>query len=94
MLTPISRAISAAVRPASSCFTTFRICSSLNFLFDTAFSPFFVRISIPLRANQAVHVKPGILFAFTPERFSRSPRNRVHLRPESAITFDSVNCRR
>ncbi|HTT22291.1 MAG TPA: hypothetical protein VMG82_25410 [Candidatus Sulfotelmatobacter sp.] len=32
----------------------------------------------------AVHVQPGILFTFAPERFSRSPRNPVHLAPESA----------
>jgi hypothetical protein len=56
VLTPISWAIPAAVRPASSCFTTLRISSSLNFLFATAFSPFFVRISIPLQANHGVHV--------------------------------------
>jgi hypothetical protein len=43
-----------------------------------------LRKSVRLPAGIAVHLQPGILFAFTPERFSRSPRNRVHLRPESA----------
>ena len=29
-------------------------------------------------------ISPGIVFIFIPERFSRSPRNPVHLAPESA----------
>jgi len=37
-----------------------------------------------------VHVQPGILFVFTPECFSRSPRNRVRLRPESPPEFISL----
>jgi hypothetical protein len=39
----------------------------------------------------AVHVQPGILFTFAPERFSRSPRNRVHLPPESAADLGFYN---
>jgi hypothetical protein len=34
------------------------------------------------------HFQPGILFTIAPERFSRSPRNRVHLAPESAVCAD------
>ena len=29
-------------------------------------------------------LQPGTLFTFAPERFSRLPRNRVHVPPESA----------
>src|SRR5712691_4947247 len=32
----------------------------------------------------AVRLQPGILFVFTPESFSRSPRNPFRLAPESA----------
>jgi len=34
----------------------------------------------------AVRLQPGIVFVFTPERFSRSPRNPVRLAPESAAS--------
>jgi hypothetical protein len=37
-----------------------------------------------LPAGITVRLQPGILFAFAPERFSRSPRNRVRFPPESA----------
>jgi len=40
VLTPISRAISAAVRPARSCFTTPMICLSVSFLSCAISSPF------------------------------------------------------
>jgi hypothetical protein len=40
--------------------------------------------TVRLPAGIAVHLQPGILFAFTPESFSRSSRNPVHLGPESA----------
>src|SRR5437868_15242150 len=40
--------------------------------------------TVRLPAGITVRLQPGILFVFTPERFSRSPRNRVHLPPESA----------
>ena len=33
-------------------------------------------------------ISPGIVFIFIPERFSRSPRNPVHLAPESAHTYN------
>jgi hypothetical protein len=42
---------------------------------------------VRLPARNPFHVQPGILFTFTPERFSRSLRNRVHLAPESAISY-------
>jgi predicted DNA-binding transcriptional regulator AlpA len=41
--------------------------------------------TVRLPAGIAVRVQPGILFAFTPESFSRSPRNPVRLAPESAF---------
>ena len=34
-------------------------------------------------ARNLVRLQPGILFVFTPESFSRSPRNPVRLAPES-----------
>jgi hypothetical protein len=43
-----------------------------------------LRKTVRLAAGITVHLQPGILFAFTPEHFSRSPRNPVHLRPKSA----------
>jgi hypothetical protein len=42
------------------------------------------RKTIRLPAGITVRLQPGIVFVFTPERFSRSPRNPVHLAPESA----------
>jgi hypothetical protein len=41
--------------------------------------------TVRLPVGIAVHDQPGILFTFTPERFSRSSRNRVHHPPESAV---------
>src|SRR3954451_24230378 len=38
------------------------------------------------------HLQPGILFIFGPERFSRSPRNPLHLAPESAPEY-AESCR-
>ena len=43
-----------------------------------------MRKTVRLPARNRVHLQPGILFTFAPERFSRSPRNRFHLVPESA----------
>jgi hypothetical protein len=40
--------------------------------------------TVRLPVGIAVHVQPGILFTISPERFSRSSRNRVHHPPESA----------
>src|SRR5271170_625124 len=40
--------------------------------------------TVRLPAGITVRLQPGILFVFTPECFSRSPRNPVRLRPESA----------
>ena len=40
--------------------------------------------TLRLPAGITVRLQPGILFVFTPERFSRSPRNRVRLPAESA----------
>jgi len=42
------------------------------------------RKTVRLPIGIAVHVHPGILFTFAPERSSRSSRNRIHLPPESA----------
>ncbi|MGI8740966.1 MAG: hypothetical protein ACR2NN_00060, partial [Bryobacteraceae bacterium] len=39
--------------------------------------------TVRLPAGITVRVQPGILFVFTPERSSRSPRNPVRLAPES-----------
>jgi hypothetical protein len=41
--------------------------------------------TIRLPAGITVRLQPGILFVFTPERFSRSLRNPVRLAPESAL---------
>src|SRR5258707_14439021 len=43
--------------------------------------------TVRLRAGITVRLQPGILFVFTPESFSRSPRNPVRLAPESALRF-------
>ena len=40
--------------------------------------------TVRLLPGIAVRLPPGILFAFSPEPFSRSPRNPVRLPPESA----------
>jgi hypothetical protein len=40
--------------------------------------------TVRVPAGIAVRLQPGILFVFTPERCSRSPRNPVRLAPESA----------
>jgi hypothetical protein len=40
--------------------------------------------TVRLPAGIAVRLQPGIPFAFTPESFSRSPRNPFRLAPESA----------
>ena len=50
--------------------------------------------SVRLPAGIAVHVRPGIPFTFSPERRSRSPRNRVHLRPESALNTGRLDLSR
>src|SRR5450759_4939136 len=42
--------------------------------------------TVRLPAGIPVRFQPGILFVFTPERFSRSPRNPVRLAPESPYT--------
>src|SRR5450755_4257951 len=41
--------------------------------------------TVRLPAGITVRLQPGIVFVFTPERFSRSPRNPVRLAPESAL---------
>jgi len=41
--------------------------------------------TVRLPAGITVRLQPGIVFVFTPESFSRSPRNPFRLRPESAI---------
>ena len=41
--------------------------------------------TVRLPAGITVRLQPGILFVFTPESFSRSPRNPVRLAPESAV---------
>ena len=50
------------------------------------------RKTIRLPAGITVRLQPGIVFVFTPERFSRSPRNPVRLAPESA--FSQVDSRK
>jgi hypothetical protein len=40
--------------------------------------------TVRLPAGIAVRLQPGILFVFTPESFSRSPRSPFRLDPESA----------
>src|ERR1700682_2781587 len=40
--------------------------------------------TVRLPVGIAVRLQPGILFVFTPESFSRSPRNPFRLAPESA----------
>jgi hypothetical protein len=42
--------------------------------------------TIRLPAGITVRLQPGIPFVFTPESFSRSPRNPFRLAPESATT--------
>jgi hypothetical protein len=42
-----------------------------------------VRKTVRLPAGITVRDQPGIVFAFIPESFSRSPRNPVRLAPES-----------
>ena len=46
--------------------------------------------TVRLPVGITVHLQPGILFVFTPESFSRSPRNPVRLAPESALRCDSL----
>src|SRR6185369_13473987 len=43
--------------------------------------------TVRLPAGITVRHQPGIPFVFTPERFSRSPRNRVRFPPESPLKF-------
>src|SRR6266404_4764680 len=45
--------------------------------------------TVRLPVGITVRLQPGIPFAFTPESFSRSPRNPFRLRPESALTVQS-----
>jgi hypothetical protein len=45
------------------------------------------RKTVRLPAGITVRFQPGILFVFTPERFSRSPRNPFRLAPESASKY-------
>src|SRR5229473_123906 len=40
--------------------------------------------TVRLPTGITVRLQPGIVFVFTPERFSRSPRNPFRLAPESA----------
>jgi tetratricopeptide (TPR) repeat protein len=47
--------------------------------------------TVRLPAGITVRVQPGIVFAFTPESFSRSPRNPVHLAPESPTFGESLH---
>jgi hypothetical protein len=48
-------------------------------------TPFRARAkTVRLPAGIAVRLQPGIPFVFTPESFSRSPRNPFRLPPESA----------
>ena len=52
--------------------------------FRASRKPFRARAkTVRLPAGITVRLQPGILFVFTPERFSRSPRNPVRLPPES-----------
>ena len=55
--TPISRAISAVVRPASSYFNTPMICSVFSFLFDILLPLSFVRNHTSFRVSGGVQVK-------------------------------------
>jgi integrase len=41
--------------------------------------------TVRLPVGITVRLQPGILFVFTPESFSRSPRNPFRLAPESAL---------
>ena len=53
--------------------------------FRASRKPFRARAkTVRLPAGITVRLQPGILFVFTPESFSRSPRNPVRLAPESA----------
>src|SRR6185437_7962311 len=56
--TPTSRAISAAVRPASSCFSTPMICSVFSFLFAILLPPSFARNHTSFRASSEAQVRP------------------------------------
>ncbi|MFN9296177.1 MAG: hypothetical protein ACK6DZ_00510, partial [Acidobacteriota bacterium] len=47
--------------------------------------------TIRVPAGIFVRVGPGIVFAFTPERFSPSPRNPVRFGPESPDGFNGTN---
>jgi hypothetical protein len=44
--------------------------------------------TVRLPVGIAVRLQPGIPFAFTPESFSRSPRNPFRLAPESAMSYE------
>src|SRR3984893_8744688 len=56
--------------------------------FRASRKPFRARAkTVRLPAGITVRLQPGILFVFTPESFSRSPRNPVRLAPESAHTI-------
>src|SRR3984893_17550273 len=54
--------------------------------FRASRKPFRARAkTVRLPPGIAVRLQPGIPFAFTPESFSRSPRNPFRLAPESAL---------
>jgi len=46
--------------------------------------------TVRLPVGITVRLQPGILFVFTPESFSRSPRNPFRLAPESPLTLRYV----
>src|SRR5437879_2564296 len=50
--------------------------------------------TVRLPVGIAVRLQPGILFVFTPESFSRSPRNPFRLAPESAESRERETPRR
>jgi hypothetical protein len=47
-----------------------------------------LRKSFAFTPESLFTIKPGIVFIFIPECFSRSSRNPVHLAPESAANAD------
>src|SRR5260221_8751585 len=58
--------------------------------FRASRKPFRARAkTVRLPAGIAVRLQPGIPFVFTPESFSRSPRNPFRLAPESARDTDA-----
>jgi hypothetical protein len=60
--------------------------------FRASRKPFRARAkTVRLPSGITVRLQPGIVFVFTPESFSRSPRNPFRLAPESAASNGSGN---